>query len=273
MKVFRKVLIGLLSLTGLLYLGLCLWFYSSQEKALFKSVKHPSNYRYQFTSPFEERSIQMKDGKKLNGLLFKAKESKGLILWLPGGRGMLDSLGQDAGTYTNMGYDIFLLNYRGFGKSEGKISSEKQFNDDLGTAFDYFQKEYGRNIHVFGYSLGSGPAAFLAANRSPKTVVLIAPYYNFTEFVQKSIPYLPISLLLKYKFPTDQYLQHANCPVYLIHGLEDDKIAPDVSVRIKELLKPSDELILLKGQKHNHFEKNEEYISVVKRILNAHYSK
>ncbi|WP_207535651.1 alpha/beta hydrolase [Desertivirga arenae] len=269
MKVLKRVLTGIILISSLLYIALCLWFYNSQDKALFKSVKHPSNYRYQFAIPFEERNITMKDGKRLNGLLFKAKASKGLILWLPGGRGMLDSVGQDANSYTKMGYDIFLLNYRGFGKSEGKVSSEEQFNQDLLAVYDNLQKEYGNNIYIFGYSLSSGPAAFLATQRSPKSLVLIAPYYNFTEFVQKSLPYIPAGLLLKYKFPTDKYLPLVKCSVYLIHGEKDDKIDPNVSVRLKELVKSSGELFILKDQKHNQFEKNPEYISVVKKILDS----
>lgn len=267
MKTFRRALIGLISIAVVLYAGLCIWFYTSQEKAIFKTVKHPTSYKYHFDQQFSELNIPMKDGKKLNGILFKANVSKGLVLWLPGGRGMLDSIGRDAQTYTNLGYDIFMLNFRGFGKSEGKIESEAQIDSDLQSVYDFFRKDYQENIHVFGYSLGTGPASFLAAKNSPKSLVLIAPYYNFTEFLKQSIPYLPVSILSKYKFPVDEYLMRTKCPVYLIHGDADEKINPQISIRLKELLKPTDKLFLLKGQKHNGFEHNPEYLSALKLIL------
>jgi uncharacterized protein len=267
MKTIKKILVVLLSFAAILYLGLCAWFYTSQEKAIFRTVKHPADYKYQFSNPFVEKYIRMNDGKILNGVLFKAEKPKGLILWLPGGRGVLDSIGQNSAIYTNLGYDIFMLNFRGFGKSEGKIESEEQFNRDMQTVYEYFEKEYHAAIHVFGYSLGTGPAAFLAANNSPASLVLISPYYNFTEFAQKSMPYLPVDILSKYNFPTDQYLKTTNSPIYLIHGTADEKISVDVSKRLKMLLKPTDKLILLEGQKHNNFEQNPDYLNELKKIL------
>lgn len=268
MKILKKTIFWLLAIMAIFYLGICIWFYTAQDKALFKTVKKPSDHTYKFDQNFEETDITMKDGAKLNGLLFKADSAKGLILWLPGGRGMLDSVGLDAEYYTNLGYDIFMINYRGFGKSGGQISSEKQFNEDMQTVYNHVKQRYREDqIVIFGYSLGSGPAAELAANNRPKTLILQAPYYSFTEMTQKAIPYLPISLLSKYKFKTFQSIQRVKSRIVIIHGDADKNIDIDVSNRLKDFLKPTDELIILKGQAHNHFVKNPEYLQALERVL------
>lgn len=270
MKKIKKIVIWLVSIVFMLYLGVCSWFYFSQGQALFNtSVKLNHDHVFKFSAPFEERYITMQDSKRLHGVLFKAKESKGLILWLPGGRGILDSIGLNAKVYTDMNYDVFVLNYRGFGKSEGKISSEKQFNQDMQTVYSEFKKEYPENkIVIFGYSLGTGPAAVLAANNKPKMLILEAPYYSMVEMTQKAIPYLPISLLLKYKFNTSEYLEKIKSPIVIIHGEADKKIPVEVSYRLKKYLKPTDKLLILEGQGHNDFEKNKEYLLKLSNILN-----
>jgi pimeloyl-ACP methyl ester carboxylesterase len=269
MKKITKILKWILILIVLLYSGICMLFYFTQEKLLFNtSVKLKHEHVFSFTNPFEERYITMADKKNLHGVLFKAKESKGLILWLPGGRGMLDSIGVDAHFYTDLNYDLFVLNFRGFGKSEGKISSEKQFNQDMQTVYDYFKKEYlENNIVIFGYSLGTGPAAALAAGNNPKMLILKAPYFSMEELTQKAFPYLPIAILQKYEFPTSEYLEKVKCPVVIFHGDADQKIPIEASYQLKKQLKPSDKLIILKGQGHNNFENNSEYLKELSGML------
>jgi len=268
MKNLKRFLLVLVMLFFILYTGVCIWFYTGQEQALFNTVKTPLGHRYKFAQQYEEKEIKMDDGVKLHGLLFRAKTSKGLILWLPGGRGMLDSIGSEAKYYTDLGYDIFMINYRGFGKSEGEISSEDQFNRDMQTVYNYFKKEYSEpRMVVYGYSLGSGPAAALASVNSPKMLILQAPYYSMTELVGTSIPYLPVSLLLKYKFSTDESLKRVKSPVVIFHGENDKKIDPEVSIRLKKSLKRHDEVIILKGQGHNDFSSNKEYLAQLERVL------
>ena len=264
----KKLLKWILAIIVLIYLLICGWFYLGQEQLLFKTVKQKQDHVFKFEYPFEEKYIPVKDNKKLHGVLFKAKESKGLILWLPGGRGMIDSIGLNAPSYTNLDYDLFVINYRGFGKSEGKITSEGQFTNDMQAVYDFLKKEYKENnIVVFGYSLGTGPAAALAAANNPKKLILRAPYYSMNEEAAGLFYYIPTTLLLKYKFSTYEHLKKVQCPVVIFHGDADKKIAVEKSNRLKEYLKPTDELIVLKGQEHNNFEKNSEYMQELSRVL------
>jgi uncharacterized protein len=268
MKIIKRVIFGLSALAVLLYFTMCVWFYFNQESILFRTVKLSKGHVFNFESKFEERYIPMPDGITLHGVLFRAKESKGLILWLPGGRGMIDSIGLDAHCYTDLNYDLFIINYRGFGKSNGKISSEKEFNNDMQMVYDYFRKEYDeKNIIIYGYSLGTGPAAALAQKNNPGMLILRAPYYSLVEMNSKYFPYLPISLLLKYKFAVYKNIRNVKCPVLIIHGDEDRKIPVEVAYRLKEEFKPGDNLLIIKNQGHDKFEKNVDYLQKIKLYL------
>ncbi len=268
MKRLKKILIALVVLLLAGYIALCVWFYTGQEKALFTRVPHPADYAYRFDVPFEEKNITMPDGKRLNGVIFKADSAKGVVLWLPGGRGMLDSLSEEASYYTRLQYDVCIINYRGFGKSEGSITSEAQFNSDMQTVYDSCKAAYGEDrMIVYGYSLGTGPAANLAANNHPRMLLLLAPYYSLLDMTQKSIPYLPMSLLMKYHFPTAEALAKTSCPVVIFHGDADQTIKPEASQRLKAALKPTDQLIILPGQQHNHFTDNPQFLAALEGIL------
>ena len=270
MNTFKKIAKWVLGILIVIYLGLCISYYFFQEKILFNtSIKLKKEHVFKFSEPFEERYITMPDKKKLNGVLFKAKNPKGLILWYPGGRGIIDSTGTDSHIYTDLNYDYFILNFRGYGKSEGEISSEEQFNQDMQTVYDYFKKEYQeQNIILFGYSVGTGPAASVAASNNPKMLILQAPYYSMENIAQRAFYYLPVSLVSRYEFPIYSYLQKTKCPVVIIHGDKDKKIpAKTSSYKLKEFFKPTDQLIILKGQGHNSFLENAEYLKELTRII------
>ena len=140
-----------------------LGFYFTQEKYLFGPKKLAADHSFSFDDPFEERFITMKDGTRLNGLLFRTEDPKGVILYLHGSKNALDFWGYTASLYTKLGYDIFYFDYRGFGKSEGAIKSLEQLYGDVQTVYDEIKAKYGEDkITLIGFSLGTGLAAYLA---------------------------------------------------------------------------------------------------------------
>jgi pimeloyl-ACP methyl ester carboxylesterase len=260
-RAFTVVIAGIIILFAMLYFN--------QEELIFFPTKLPANHVFRFNSTFQERYISTPDGHNLHGLLFKADSSAGLIFYLHGNAGGLDSWGEIAETYTKLNYDIFMLDYRGYGKSEGQISSEKQFHDDVQLAYEHVKKEYPEEkIVVLGYSIGTGTAAHLAAHNKPKMLILQSPYYSLIDLAQKLYPMVP-SGIIKYKFKTHEYVEKTEAPVVLIHGDQDEVIYYGSSLKLKEHLKPEDQLITMPGQPHNGFTENPEYIKIMQQLLNA----
>lgn len=249
------------------YLLFCGILFYQQENVIFHPDKLPSNYQFHFQSDFKEISIKTRDGVKLHGLLFTVNFSQGLIFYLHGNAGSLDSWGGIAPTYTNLNYDIFILDYRGFGKSEGKISSEKQLHQDIQTAYDTLKVTYPEpKIIIIGYSIGTGPAARLASINKPQRLILQAPYYSLIDILHYRYAYVP-NFLLRYTLKTYKFLKKTEVPVTIFHGNEDEVIYYESSLKLKKFLKPTDSYKTLKGQDHHGMNYNQEFNRELKRIL------
>ena len=236
---------------------------------IFFPQKLSKDHVFTFNQPFEEVFIPAGDDVKLHGLLFKAASPKGLVFYLHGNAGSVDTWGWIAPTYTDLGYDIFILDYRGYGKSEGKISSEKQFYDDVQAAYDYMKKEYAEDqMIVAGYSIGTGAAAMLASVNNPALLILKAPYYSLGDLMKKLYPGVP-AFLLKYKFETFRFVEQTKAPVVLFHGDRDEIIYHGSSEKLQAHLKPSDKVIILKGLGHNGMNEHSEYQQQLAGVLES----
>ncbi|MEJ7737507.1 MAG: alpha/beta fold hydrolase [Chitinophagaceae bacterium] len=242
--------------------------YLFQEKLIFFPDKLPQHYRFSFSTAWKEWQLKTTDGIILHGLLFSAAaKPKGLIFYLHGNAGSCDSWGTIAGLYANLNYDLFILDYRGFGKSEGTIYSEEQFYTDVQSAYDELKPSYEeKNIVIIGFSIGTGAAAMLASKNHPKLLILQAPYYSLTDLTRRLYPFLP-AIALKYKFRTYQFIPQILAPVVLFHGDRDEVVYYGSSLKLKPLLKPADKLITLKGQLHNGLNENPEYINALRALL------
>lgn len=263
----KKALMMFVTAFLFLVLSVAAVLFFFQETFLFFPEKLDRNYQFDFEGKFEEVHVKMEDGNLIHGLLFKAEQSKGLIFYLHGNAGSLRSWGGVAEVYTGLDYDVFVVDYRGYGKSEGRISGEGQLVEDMQTVYRELKKRYSEDkIVVLGYSIGSGPAAQLAAANHPGMLVLQAPFFSLKDLIRQYIPYLP-SFLIKYNFRNYAYIEQCKMPVVLIHGDRDQVIHHRSSIRLKEHLKEDDTLIILKGQEHNGMTFSREYRDVIEEIL------
>lgn len=263
----KKIIIKVLLIIAALYIILCAGLYFFQEHLIFFPQKLDKKYQFNFSMDFEELNFQTSDGKLLNGLLFKADGTKGLIFYLHGNAGSLSSWGNVAKTYTDLNYDVFILDYRGYGKSEGNINSQTQLYEDNQMIYDEFKKKYSEeNIIILGYSIGTGLASKLASNNKPKQLILQAPYFSLTDLMHQRFPFIP-SFILKYKFETNEYLKDCKMPITIFHGNQDFVINYKSSLKLKKYFKDKIKLITLNKQGHNNITENLDYKLELKNIL------
>lgn len=268
MQLLKFLMTRILLLFAIIYLLAILFLYFSQESLIFRPTILAKDFKYKFNSDFEEMNIPSFDKTTLNGLLFKVEKPKGLVFFLHGNMGALDSWGNQAEFYNAIGYDFFILDYRGYGKSDGKIENEAQFNKDIDAVYESLKTKYKeKDISIIGYSIGSGPATILASKNNPKRLVLQSPYFNFAELSSSKLPFIP-SFIKRYKFETDKYISKVKAPIYIFHGEMDALIPVENSVRLSKLYKSGDHLYILKNQEHNRINYNLEYQEQIKNILN-----
>jgi pimeloyl-ACP methyl ester carboxylesterase len=267
MRIFSRILLWLVAICVALYVGVCAFFYFYQEHLIFPGTKVASNYHYNFQLPNQQYHIKTSDGDTIDGYLFKTPNPKGVIFYLHGNGDNVDSWSEAVVKYTNMGYDAFEMDYPGYGKSTGSIHSLGQVFNSVQAAYDTVKRLYPENrIIIMGYSIGTGPAAWLAEHEHPKLLLLLAPYYSLGDMATYRYPFLP-QFILKYPINTYEYLQQVKAPVVIFHGDVDDVIYYGSSLKLKPYLKPGDRLITLKGQGHMDFDENKAFMTDLEEIL------
>ncbi len=261
-KMIKLLLFGLVG--G--YVALCAILYLYQERFIFFPEVLEPDFCYTFPYPFDEIDLPV-DGARLNALHFKAKRSKGVILYLHGNAGSLRTWGEVASDFVPHGYDVFMLDYRGYGKSTGGIQSEGMLHDDVASAYAYLRQRYPETeIILYGRSLGSGLAVYLARSTHPRALILETPYYSAKELAAARFPFVP-SFLLKYSLRTDQWISQVACPIYLFHGTRDEFIPHTCSLRLAELIETEHQVFIIQGGSHNDLSQFASYQEGLARIL------
>jgi alpha-beta hydrolase superfamily lysophospholipase len=211
------------SLLGLLWWG--------QEKLLFHPHRLPAHHRFSVDPDVSEVWIDV-PGARLNALHLRLPQPQGVVFFLHGNAGNLDSWFTDVDFYRRNNVDLFMLDYRGYGKSTGRIQSQDQLLADVRAAWAQVQRHYaGKRRVIYGRSLGSGLAAMLAAEVQPELTVLVSPYFSMAELAREHYPWVPVALL-RYPLATHEALARISGPVLLAHGGRDTLIPPAHSQRL-----------------------------------------
>lgn len=263
----KKIILTTLKVVLVLYVILCGLLYFFQEHLIFFPQRLDKHFQFHFNQPFEEQNINTPDGGVVNGILFKSDSTKGLIFYLHGNAGCLNTWGNVAKVYTDLHYDVFIMDYPGYGKSGGKITSQHSLFDAIQAAYNEQRKHYDeQTIIVLGYSIGTGMAAKVASTNHPKLLILQAPYYSLTDMMRHTYPFIP-TFILKYELETNEYLKACKMPVVIFHGDQDHVIYYGSSLKLKNEFKPADTLITLPLQGHNGITEDYNYKAEMARLL------
>jgi len=242
----------------------------NQERMIFFPEVLPLDFRFVFPVPFEEINLKVEDA-TINALHFKKTGSKGVIIYFHGNAGNLSSWGYVAPDFLSRGYDVFIIDYRGYGKSTGRIISEQMLHDDAAAIYTYVKGVYPEDrIILYGRSIGTGIACRLAMENKPHMLILESPYFSLKDIANRFIPFLPealIDTIFKYPLRTDLWIPHVACPIYLFHGTEDEIIPFDASTRLVHLIHAEHELFATPGGGHNDLIEYPLYHEGLDRIL------
>jgi len=254
----------LLNIYGLL----CGVIYFFQENLIFLPTALTQEHVYKMDHYFEEITLEANDGAKLNGLHFKVENSKGVILYFHGNAGNLQRWGELTQYFVEKGYSVLVMDYRGYGKSTGKKTMESLYNDAQ-LWYDYTKQFYKESkITVYGRSLGTTFATYVSSKNTPKKLILESPFYSIEEVAKSRFPFLPIKVLLHYKFPTYQYINEVSCPVTIYHGTKDKVIDFRQGKKLfNSIESESKQHISVPNGGHNDLVNFEEYFDTIEESL------
>ena len=254
-----------------IYIVISIALYYLQDYMLFKPEKLPKDFQFAYENQeTKEYNLETRDGAIINGLRFFPKgESKGVVLYLKGNSKSIKGWGKFAVDFTRHGYNVLMVDYRGFGKSTGK-RSQKAIKRDLQLVYDKIKEQTTEDrIILYGRSLGSGFATKLASMNNPKKLILDAPYYSLTKVTARYAPFMPLSLLLKYPLPTYKWLKYVRCPIHIIHGTHDKLIPYKSSVKLAQINPELTKLHTVIGGGHKNLNNFESYHKMLDEILNT----
>lgn len=263
------------------YVAVLALLYFFQERLIFFPSKLEPNHDFSFDRPFEEINLDV-NGTRISGLKFLAQSrgggqiygdangegraKNGAAIFFHGNAGNLQGWGGYARFFTDLGYDFYLFDYRGYGKSGGEIGSQEQLYADADAMMQAVLREYDAGeVAAVGYSVGSGLAAREAQKYGAKQLVLIAPYFSLEELAQEKMPFVP-KFLIKYKIPTFEFVGGFGGPVTIFHGEHDELIGVDNSRRLSKFLKPGDKIYELNAGHNDILGLSELWVKIAQRL-------
>ena len=263
--------LSLLLTVAVIYIAISIALYYLQDYMLFKPERLPKDFKFHYENQeTEEYFMETRDGAIINGVLFKSKGNpRGVVLYLKGNTKSIRGWGKFAVDFTRHDFNVFMVDYRGFGKSTGR-RSQKAIKRDLQLVYNKLKELVDEKyIILYGRSLGSGFAAKLASMNNPRMLILDAPYYSLTKVTKRYMPFMPLSILLKYPLPTYKWLKYVQCPIHIIHGTNDKLIPYKTSVKLSKVNPKLTTLHTVIGGGHKNLNTFESYHLMLDDILNT----
>jgi len=237
----------------LVYVIIGIGLYEFQDKIIFHPKKLPADYHFNFDLPFKEVNLKGTEEKNINIVQFTVPDSicKGVVLFFHGNRENLIRYIRYVPWFTRNNYEIWMIDYPGFGKSTGKRTEQVLYDDAKLFYKMAIKKCAADSIIIYGKSIGTGIAAQLASVRVCKRLILEAPYYSMDALAKSYFFVYPVSPMTKYEFPTYKLFEYINAPITIFHGTSDGVIPYKQGKRLAKL-KTGTELITIERGKHNN---------------------
>lgn len=250
----RKKIYRWLKIILLLYCLIGIALFYLQERFLFHPEKLSNAYVYHFNVPFEEVNIPFNNSDTINMIKFFPVDSvrRGVVLYFHGNRQNIERYAKFAGNFTKHGYEVWMEDYPGFGKSTGERTEKKLFEQALQVQKMAASKYHSDSIIVYGKSFGTGIASYLASETNNKRLILETPYYSIPSLFSCYAPIYPTGKMSNYKIPANEFLADVKFPITIFHGNDDAVIPYRNAARLKPVLKSTDEFVTIdKGTHHN----------------------
>jgi pimeloyl-ACP methyl ester carboxylesterase len=203
----------------------------------------------------------------LNALLLLPESVKGVVIYFHGNRSHLAHHLPHTKKFTEAGYAVLISDYRGFGKSTGKLT-EHHFSSDALMWYQKVSQQFPPDkIIVYGRSLGTAAASWLAAHEGCSQLILEAPYYNMYDLARRYGMLIPDGNYLSFSFRNDEHLPKVKVPITILHGTKDKVVSPRSAYRLKKFLKSGDQFIEISGARHKDLGNFPEFNQIIWKLL------
>jgi len=269
LKILMLFLVKLPLIVGvfvsLLYGGMCLYLFKQQQRIIFFPSPTLNQTPADVDLPYDDiwipvdRGVEADEVEHVHGWWMPSDQPNALgLLYLHGNGDNMSANVSKAAWLQSLGFSILMIDYRGYGLSDGDFPSETQVYADAEVAWDYLTQDLGMapdDVIVFGHSLG-GAIAIELATRHPEMAGLIVEG-SFTSILDmsnrtKNYGFLPIDLLLTQRFDSLKKVRSLSVPVLYVHGTADDAVPSDMSATLYAETPSPKELLWVPGAGHTN---------------------
>jgi pimeloyl-ACP methyl ester carboxylesterase len=226
--VYALFSLGVAAAVAAVYTAAIGYLWLRQERILFEPTPLPADQPLVDDPDVHESTIEV-PGAKLSAAQLRLPDPRGVVFFLHGNSGNLRDCLVELDAFREVNFDVVMFDYRGYGKSTGRIASEEQLRADVRAVWGEFAPRYeGKRVVISGQSLGTALAAGLAAElcaagRSPDLTLLVSPYSSMRALAEELYPWVPRQVL-RYPLHTAEHAAQLKGPLMLVHGDKDELI-------------------------------------------------
>jgi fermentation-respiration switch protein FrsA (DUF1100 family) len=194
------------------------------------------------------------DGVRLNGWFVPYPKAEATLIWFHGNAGNISHRVENIKLlHDKVGINVFIFDYRGYGRSEGKVSEEGTYKDGA-AAVKYLlsRKDIApKKIIFFGRSLGAAVAAELATQHECLALILETPFASVAQMARVAFPMLPIASLLRTRYDTVEKVRRIKSPLLVIHGDQDEVVPYSQGKEVFAAAPEPKDFYTIRGARHN----------------------
>jgi len=204
---------------------------------------------------YEDVMLNTEDGVDLHGWYLPRKGAQRVVLFFHGNGGNISHRGDSLDIFHRLGFNVFIIDYRGYGQSDGS-PSETGLHKDAQAAWQYLTEQRGfaaGDIVMFGRSLGGAVASRLAADVQPGALVVESTFSSARDMAQSLFPLLSRVIVMRYDFKTSTYIKQVRSPVMVIHSPNDDIIPFHLGEKVYAAANEPKSFMRLQGDHNSGF--------------------
>ena len=242
-----SVLFGLVLLNG--------WMFLQQPGMVFFPQRGLDATPADWGMPYEDVSVETADGVRLHGWYIPQPGAQRVVLFFHGNAGNISHRGESVAIFRELGLNVFIPDYRGYGLSQGS-PSEAGLYRDAAAAWDYLVEVRGvsrENIVLFGRSLGGAVAAELASRVQPAGLILESTLSSARDFARSVFPLLSRVLVVRYDFNSAARLAQVHCPVLVLHSPDDEIMPYRMGEKLYQSAREPKRFVALRGDHNSGF--------------------
>lgn len=240
---------------AILYLLVCLLMVVFQHRFVYFPQRDLEATPAELGLTYRDIEFRSEDGVCLHGWFVPATEARAVLLFMHGNAGNISHRLESVRLFHELGLSVFIFDYRGYGRSEGRVSEEGTYRDARG-AWRYLVAEEqvaAESIILFGRSLGGAVAIELATHVQPRAVILESTFTSAVELGARVYPWLPVRQLSRIRYDSASRIREVTCPKLFIHSLGDDVVPYGLGLRLYNQASRPKEFLKIRGNHNDGF--------------------